>query len=185
MAKVFLHGYLSRFHDSPIEVAAPTVAHAVETISRIIPGLAPNAVHGRHKVVISGCKSEEDLRAPFTGTDIHIFPQLSGGKTAGLTQILIGGLLIGASFLIPGGFLATAAFSFGVALVAGGLIQMLTPQPKDTAEQRSKYLGSPKNTVAIGTYIPILYGKHRAYGHFLSFEVFSKVVGTGVGIGGR
>jgi predicted phage tail protein len=179
LPKVHLHGYLSRFHDGPIEVAAPTVAHAIEVISRIIPGLAPNAVKGRHKVVVSGCSSKEDFYVPFTGTDIHIFPQLSGGKQAGLLQILIGGLLIGASFLIPGGFLATALFSGGIALVAGGLIQMLTPQPKDTAESRSKYLGAPKNTVAIGTYIPILYGKHRAYGQFLSFEVFSKIVKVG------
>ena len=64
-------------------------------------------------------------------------------------------------------------------MVAGGLIQMLTPQPKDDAESRTKYLGAPKNTVAIGTYIPILFGKHRAYGQFLSFELFTKVVRVG------
>ena len=179
MLKIHLHGYLSRFHDSPIEVAAPTVAHAIEVISRTIPGLAPNAVEGRHKVVVTGCKSKEDFDLPFTGSDIHIFPQLSGGKQNGLMQILIGGLLIGVALLIPGGFLATALLSGGIALIAGGLIAMLTPQPKDTQESRTKYLGTPKNTVAIGTYIPILYGRHRAYGHYLSFEIFSKVVKVG------
>lgn len=179
MAKVHLHGYLSKLHDGPIEVAAPSVAHAIEAISRCVPGFQPNAVRGRHKIVVSGCNTEDELRAPFNGTDIHIFPQLSGGKQSGLTQILIGAALIGVGLLLPGGFLATAAFSFGAALIAGGLIQMLTPQPKDTTEQRTKYLGTPKNTVAIGTYIPILYGRHRAYGHYLSFEIFSKIVKVG------
>ena len=88
MLKFHLHGYLSRFHDGPIEVAAPTVAHAIEVISRTIPGLAPNAVQGQHKVVVTGCKSKEEFALPFTGTDVHIFPQLSGGKQNGLMQIV-------------------------------------------------------------------------------------------------
>lgn len=171
--RVILHGYLSKI-TGPIELAAPTVAHALEQLTRLFPALRSNGSRGRHRVVVAGYKHEHDFYAPIKNREVHIFPQFSGAKNAPLTQILVGGLLIAAAFATAGtslAFLGPALFSMGGAFVAGGLVQILAPKPKE--EEKSKYLGAPKNTVAIGTRIPVLYGRYRVYGHYLSFEIFS------------
>ena len=59
-------------------------------------------------------------------------------------------------------------------MIVGGLIQLLTPVPEiDTGEDGdgSKFLGSTKNTVKIGTRIPVLYGTRKWGGHYLSFDI--------------
>ena len=173
--KVVFHGYLSKF--GTIEVPAPSVRHAIEAACRVCPGLRSNGARGRHRIMVAGCNSESDLKKPHDGSTIHIFPQFAGAKNGGIFQILIGAVLIGVSFLIPGaGFIASAAFALGGAFVLGGLVQMLSPKPEDNnSSDKSKYLGAPKNTVAVGTRIPIPYGKNRLYGHYLSFNVRSKI----------
>ena len=174
LTNVVFHGYLSKF--GTITVPAPNVWHAIEAVCRVCPGMRSNGARGRHRIVVGGCNSEADLKKPHDGSTIHIFPQFMGAKSGGLVQILIGAALIGVSFLIPGGFIASAAFALGGAFVLGGLVQMLSPKPEDNANDKSKYLGAPKNTVAIGTRIPIPYGRNRLYGHYLSFNIRAKFV---------
>jgi predicted phage tail protein len=173
---VKLHGYLAAFGPR-ITVRGGTLRHILEAAQRVCTRLQSNGPLGRHRVTIPGVDCEADLDKPHDGSTVHIFPQLSGGKTAGLAQILVGGLLVGASFLIPGsGFLASSLFAFGAAFVVGGVVAMLSPKPDDNLTSKSKYLGAPKNTVAVGTRIPIPYGKNRLYGHYLSFNVWARLV---------
>jgi predicted phage tail protein len=54
----------------------------------------------------------------------------------------------------------------------GGLAQLLAPQPEDDKDElRNRYLGAPRNTVAIGTRIAIPYGRRKIFGHYLSFDI--------------
>ncbi|BCJ91772.1 hypothetical protein IZ6_25070 [Terrihabitans soli] len=124
----------------------------------------------------------EDLYKSLQADDLHILPQLTGGKSGGFVQILIGAALVAASF-IPGinAVAAGMIMKVGALLILGGLAQMLAPAPLDdqSEQDRSRYLGSPRNTVQIGTRIPILYGRFRVYGHFLSFDINSRA-GTAI-----
>ena len=61
-------------------------------------------------------------------------------------------------------------------MILGGIMEMLMPVPKATSalsEDKSKYLPANKNTVKVGTPIPLLFGRGRMYGHFLSFDIDS------------
>src|SRR5690606_15604493 len=106
-------------------------------------------------------------------TEIHLVPELSGGKSGGFVKIALGAVLIAASFamtgpILPalyGGISASAVFWGGVTLVLGGLLELISPAPKmDTKTSQdpeaSKYLGTPQNTTRAGTRIPLLYGRH-------------------------
>ena len=98
--------------------------------------------------------------------------------------LIVVGVVVGVllSWTGVGGAVGVGLISAGIGLMAGGLMQMLFPAPviKNTASQgdpeASKYLGAPKNTVAIGTRIPIGYGKFKVYGHFISFDITAKDV---------
>lgn len=170
---VHLHGPLRRDGITEIRIVGDTFAEVLEGVSRQVPALQPTA-QGRARVMIVGCDSETDLYAPLGDrVDIHIVPQLMGGKSA-ISQVLVGALLIGVSF-IPGigPSLSSALLKVGMLTALSGVSMMLSPQPEaDTGTgQSSKYLGSPKNTTQIGTRIPILYGEYKWGGHFLSFDI--------------
>lgn len=170
--KVHLHGYFSTFHPGPIEVVADTVAQAIERVTRQLPGFRPNAIHGRHRVRVVGCDDLKSLFNPIDRDEIHLIPQFTGGKQGGFLQILLGIVLIGIGLLV-GGPLGGILLKVGALMFFGGLAQLLAPQPEDDKEDKKKtqYLGAPKNTVKIGTRIPILFGTHQVYGHYLSFDI--------------
>lgn len=176
LRRVHLHGYLAAFHEGPITVAGNTVADIVEGVTRQLPGFAPHPVRGRHRIKVVGFETYESVHTPLSPdvVEIHIVPQLAGGKNGGFLQILLGAALLAVGFFLgPATFLGSTLMKVGALAILGGVTQLLSPSPEaDSDEQtKSKYLGAPKNTVQIGTRIPILYGRHRVYGHFLSFDL--------------
>jgi predicted phage tail protein len=177
LRKVILHGYLAAFHDGPILMTGDTVAEIVEGVTRQVKGFEPDPVKGRHRIKVAGYDTEESLHTHLGPEveEIHLVPQMSGGKKGGLLQILLGAVLIGVGLLLgAGSLIGSMMMKVGALALLGGLTSLLAPQPEsDTEQKRSQYLGAPKNTVAIGTRIPILYGEHRAFGHFLSFDINS------------
>ena len=108
--------------------------------------------------------------------EIKIVPVITGSKRAGLLQTIVGIVMIAASF-IPG-FQALAPV--GIALVAGGVIQMLSPQAgglKTSAapENTPSYaFGSAKNTTASGNPVPLCYGKRRVGGAIISAAIYAE-----------
>lgn len=105
--------------------------------------------------------------------ELRIVPVIQGGKRAGLLQTIIGAILIVVSF-IPG-FQAAAAP--GIALVAGGVVQMLSPQAKGLSQSAapenlpSYAFGSAKNTTASGNPVPICIGERRWGGAIISASI--------------
>lgn len=196
LRRVHLHGSLEKLHDGPIEVMADTVADAIKIVSSQLPAFRPNAITGYRRVQVAGCDRAEHLFAPSDMVDIHILPQLTGGKSGGFVQILIGTALVAASFLLPGSFavLSGILLKVGALMILGGVLQMVRvpsrDSPQSAATNRSHYLGVPENTVAIGTRIPILYGRRKVGGQLLSAilatnESFATVgSGSGGGAGG-
>jgi len=74
--------------------------------------------------------AEDELSHPVGNETIRIAPVVMGSKNGGVFNIILGAVLIAASF-IP--FLAPIApflMSTGAAMIAGGVVQLLTPMPK-------------------------------------------------------
>lgn len=177
LRKIHLHGALKKFHEGPIEVYADTVAEALRIVSLQIAAFRPNAKDGYRKVQVAGCDTLESLFTESVIENIHVFPQFNGGKRGGFLQILIGAALVAASFIVPpaAGILAGILLKVGALIVLGGVLQLFAAPHRDTGpageQNRSHYLGAPRNTVAIGTRIPILYGRRKVGGHLLSINV--------------
>ncbi|CAI8793551.1 Tail assembly protein [Pseudomonas sp. IT-P12] len=120
--------------------------------------------------------AEDDLEKP-TGRDvIRIVPVIAGSKRAGLLQTIVGAVLIAASF-IPG---FQALLPVGVALVAGGAIQMLSPQAKglgtqDSPNNRPSYsFNGAVNTSVQGGCVPLLYGRMIVGSAVISAGIYSE-----------
>lgn len=119
-------------------------------------------------------------------------PVPQGGKSGGLLQVVIGAAaLVGAYFTAGASLTAfglstaaatattTALTGIGLSMALGGVVQMLTPQPKYTVgtsstENRPNYaFGAPVNTVAMGYPVPLLYGEREVGGAIISAGIFS------------
>ncbi|WP_394207391.1 tail assembly protein [Pseudomonas putida] len=103
---------------------------------------------------------------------LRIVPVIAGSKRAGLLQTIVG-----IALLIAGPFTGGATYGPGIALVAGGVIQMLSPQAKGLSQSAapenlpSYAFGSAKNTTASGNPVPICIGHRRWGGAIISASI--------------
>ncbi|WP_439865628.1 tail assembly protein [Pseudomonas syringae] len=108
--------------------------------------------------------------------EVRIVPVIGGSKRAGLFQTVIGAVLIAASF-IPG---FQVLMPIGISLVAGGVIQMLSPQASGLKQSASPEnlpsyaFGSAKNTTASGNPVPICIGDRRWGGAIISAGIYAE-----------
>ncbi|WP_411829592.1 tail assembly protein [Pseudomonas soli] len=107
--------------------------------------------------------------------ELRIVPVIGGSKRGGLLQTIVGVALIAASVFLGGSTLAA-----GIALTAGGVIQMLSPQAKGLSqsaapENRASYaFGSANNTTASGNPVPICIGERRWGGAIISASIYAE-----------
>ncbi|AFK71714.1 phage tail protein [Pseudomonas putida SJTE-1] len=108
--------------------------------------------------------------------EVRIVPVIEGSKRGGILQVVIGAALIVASTFASGG-LAAGLMGAGVANVAGGAIQLLSPQAKGLSQSAapenlpSYAFGSAKNTTASGNPVPICIGERRWGGAIISASI--------------
>jgi predicted phage tail protein len=190
-----LHGYLKDLYSEEIYIEGNDPAEVINGFCKQTKAFDVKPDEENHQIRVLGFETKESLFSPFPeGTkELHLTPDLRGGKSGGFFKIVIGAVLIAAAFLTAGTSLAattlfgsttigSAMFSLGVSLVLGGLLELLSPAPQIDSlpstqdPEASKYLASDQNTVKIGTRIPLLYGRHIAHGHYLSFNIDSKDV---------
>jgi len=118
-------------------------------------------------------------------TEFEMEPIMEGSKRGGVLQIVIGAVALvaayftaGASFTLLGvsaTTVTTALTGLGISMALGGVIQMLTPQPKynigasSSTDNKPNYaFGAPVNTVAMGYPVPVLYGRREIGGAIIS-----------------
>ena len=124
--------------------------------------------------------SEDDLSLPVSGEIIKIIPVVIGSKKAGLLQTILGAVLVVAGLVLSPytAGLSTAMIGSGVALMAGGVIQLLSPQTaglaskQDSANKASYAFGSPTNTASQGYPVGLLYGQRRIGGAIISAGIY-------------
>ncbi|UVM07066.1 tail assembly protein [Pseudomonas laurylsulfatiphila] len=113
--------------------------------------------------------------------EIRIVPVVEGSKRGGAFQTVMGTVLIAAAlignYFVPGNPISPYLLNIGVALVAGGVIQMLSPQASglkqsSSPENAPSYaFGSAKNTTASGNPVPICIGERRWGGMIISASI--------------
>ncbi|UNM17263.1 tail assembly protein [Pseudomonas sp. ArH3a] len=108
--------------------------------------------------------------------EIRIVPVIEGRKRGGLIQSIIGAVLI-----VAGTYFGQAwAVQLGVGLLAGGVIQMLSPQASGLKQSASPEnmpsyaFGSAKNTTASGNPVPICIGERRWGGAIISASIYAE-----------
>ncbi|MDM8753474.1 tail assembly protein [Morganella morganii] len=192
MVKIELGGVLGKTFGKTHQRLISTTSEAIRALCCTITGfeqfLNTSKSRGLTFAVFRGKKNigEDDLGFPVTGDVIRIVPVVIGSKRGGLFQTIFGAVLVAAAVFMSGGigaaFAAGGMTGFmattGAAMMLGGIIQMLSPQPngiamKDQGENKPSYaFGAPTNTVSQGYPVPIGYGKRRIGGAVISAGIY-------------
>lgn len=132
--------------------------------------------HETKRLITGDNIGEEQLDMNTEADVIHIVPRVMGaGGNNGILQLVLGAILIAASF-IPGiGQAAQVALiGAGAGMAMGGVASMLMPKIDNTQDQNqdgnraNKGFGGAVTTVAQGNPVPILYGQREIGGFIVS-----------------
>ena len=132
--------------------------------------------HETKRLITGDNIGEEQLDMNTEAEVIHIVPRVMGaGGNNGILQLVLGAILIAASF-IPGiGQAAQVALiGAGAGMAMGGVASMLMPKIDNTQDQNqdgnraNKGFGGAVTTVAQGNPVPILYGQREVGGFIVS-----------------
>jgi predicted phage tail protein len=169
---------ISTIHEAPRALAATIKGFEQYMISSHRRGLTYAVFRGKKNIGVN------DLGFPVTEEVIRIVPVVIGSKKAGILQTILGAVLVTVGAVMTymsGGTaspLAAGLMTSGLGMMAGGVIQMLSPQPaglasKQDPDNRASYaFGSVTNTTAQGYPVPLGYGKRRIGGAVLSAGIY-------------
>lgn len=177
-----LYGKFAQDYPGEFVIEADTVAEAIEGWSRQVGFYQNLPLDQRPVIRIVGFDTPKSLSEPTEQNEIHLVPAMMGGG-GNFGKILIGVALIAASF-IPGigQAVQVALLSSGIAMTLSGVMGFFMKSPsvsQSNDPDASKYLGLSDNTTAIGTPIPICYGRVPVNGHVLALNVDSSDMITG------
>lgn len=185
---IILSGPLGREFGREFRLAVNSPAEAVRALCILVPGFQRFLTTAKQKglefAVFIGRQniSAEQLKDPPGADVIRIAPVLVGAKRGGVLQTIVGVVLIvvGAVATAWGyGAIGQPMIKLGIAMVAGGIAQMLSPPPKglgakDSPENAPSYsMNGTVNTQAQGNPVPLAYGGHDQKGMLVGSAVIS------------
>ena len=184
LTTILLFGQLRQFGRS-FRLSVRTPAEAIKALCVQIPGferfLSNAKSRGIEFAVFRGKKNLGEGELAYGGEgDIRIAPVIVGSKRGGILQTIVGAILIVVGVIFSATPFGTPLIGAGIGLVAGGVIQMLSPQAgglKTSAapENTPGYaFGSAKNTTASGNPVPLCYGKRRVGGAIISAAIYAE-----------
>lgn len=153
---------------------------AVRALDANFPGFAKDIADAQLKglrfaVFKNGKNIGEDQLDLGGARELKFVPVVQGSKRAGILQTIVGIALI-----IASPFTGGATMAPGIALAAGGVVQMLSPQIRGLStsaapENTPSYaFGSAKNTTASGNPVPICIGHRRWGGAIISAGIYAE-----------
>lgn len=190
MTRIELGGALGKTFGRAHDRLIRTTAEAINALSKTICGfeqyLNTSKNRGLTYAVFKGKRNigKDDLCFPVTGEVIRVIPVVIGSKKAGLLQTVLGAVLVVVGVAVgylSGGTLSAVGYGaakLGAAMMLGGVVQMLSPQPsglasKQSADNQASYaFGGITNTAAQGYPVPLLYGRRRIGGAIISAGIF-------------
>ncbi len=191
MTVIELSGVLGKTFGRTHQRSISTIHEAGIALAATIPGFEKFMINSREQgltfAVFRGEKNigEDDLGFPITGEVIRIVPVVIGSKKAGVLQTILGAVLVVVGVLGStigqawgGGTWGPVAWQMGAAMMMGGVVQMLSPQPtglarKESPENKASYaFGGVTNTASQGYPVGLLYGKRRIGGAIISAGIY-------------
>jgi predicted phage tail protein len=188
-----LYGQLGAMFGRVHRLAVNSPREAIKALSIILPGFEQFMMTSKQRglvyAVFKGKRNIglEELKDNSGTKDIRIAPIISGNKRAGMFQVVLGAVLIAATIISMGSFAAVAGSIIakslvmaGTSMMLGGVMQMLSPQPKglsmgqDPDNKPSYAFGGPVNTTAQGNPVGVLYGQREIGGAVISAGIYAE-----------
>lgn len=165
----------SRFgREFTLNVSSP--AEAIRALCVQIPGFKKYLMEAKNAgltfALFIGKRNinQDGLHDPVGDDEIRIAPIIEGSKRGGVLQTIIGVVLIVVGVIVTGMTFGGAAplggalVNLGIGMVIGGVVQMLSPQPKglgakDEPDNQPSYsMNGAVNTAAQGNPVSLCYG---------------------------
>lgn len=167
MVNVRFYGSLKQF-GTKFRLDCKTPAEVVQALTSQIPKLRQFIQQGLFTVrvgreYLDNRYLEQGLNQHLKDdSTVHFTPVLKGSKKAGLFQTIVGAVMVVVGAVFQQYYLVGA----GIAMVAGGVAQMLTKMPsmstgKDAERKQSTSFSNLSNMAAQGRPMPLAYGRIR------------------------
>lgn len=192
LTTIRLYGALGARFGRVHKLAVQTSAEAVKALCINLDGLESYLMNAKKNgmtfAVFRGKRNigVEDYQNLAGNSDIRIAPVVEGAKKAGIFQTILGAVMVVAGIVVTGlsyGWASPvggAMISAGIGMMAGGIYQMLSPQPKglqgrDDPDNKPSYaFGSSVNTLAMGNPVAALYGEREIGGAIISAGIVAE-----------
>ena len=192
LTTIRLYGALGARFGRVHKLAVQTSAEAVKALCINLDGLESYLMNAKKNgmtfAVFRGKRNIgiEDYQNLAGNSDIRIAPVIEGAKKAGLFQTILGAVMIVAGVVVTGmtfgsaGVIGAGMVSAGIGMMAGGIYQMLSPQPKglqgrDDPDNKPSYaFGGSVNTLAMGNPVALLYGEREIGGAIISAGIVAE-----------
>ncbi len=192
LTTIRLYGALGARFGRVHRLAVQTSAEAVKALCINLDGLESFLMNAKKNgmtfAVFRGKRNigAQDFKELGGNSDIRIAPVMEGAKKAGLFQTILGAVMVVAGIVVTGmtfgsaGVIGAGMISAGIGMAAGGIYQMLSPQPKglqgrdDPANKPSYAFGGAVNTLAMGNPVALLYGEREIGGAIISAGIVAE-----------
>ncbi len=192
LTTIRLYGVLGARFGGVHRLAVQTSAEAVKALCINLDGLESYLLNAKKNgmtfAVFRGRRNigADDFKNLAGSTDIRIAPVMEGAKKAGLFQTILGAVMVVAGIVVTGmtfgsaGVIGAGMVSAGIGMMAGGIYQMLSPQPKglqgrDDPDNKPSYaFGGSVNTLAMGNPVALLYGEREIGGAIISAGIVAE-----------
>lgn len=194
LTTIRLYGALGARFGRVHKLAVQTSAEAVKALCINFDGLEDYLMNAKKNgmtfAVFRGKRNigVQDFQGLAGDSDIRIAPVMEGAKKAGMFQTILGAVMVVAGVItgVATGWTG-AGLTFGAGLImsgasmmAGGIYQMLSPQPKglhgrDDPDNKPSYaFGGSVNTLAMGNPVALLYGVREIGGAIISAGIVAE-----------
>ncbi|MFG6091610.1 tail assembly protein [Enterobacter soli] len=193
LTTIRLYGALGARFGRVHRLAVQTSAEAVKALCINFDGLEDYLVsakkNGMTFAVFRGKRNigAQDFQELAGDSDIRIAPVMEGAKKAGMFQTILGAVMVVAGLAlgpvgwgVVGAGFANGLIIGGITSMAGGIYQMLSPQPKglqmrgDPDNKPSYAFGGAVNTTAMGNPVALLYGEREIGGAIISAGIVAE-----------
>lgn len=192
LTTIRLYGALGARFGRVHKLAVQTSAEAVKALCINFDGLEDYLMNAKKDgmtfAVFRGKRNigVQDFQELAGDSDIRIAPVMEGAKKAGLFQTILGAVMVVAGIVVTGmtfgsaGVIGAGMVSAGIGMMAGGIYQMLSPQPKglqgrDDPDNKPSYaFGGSVNTLAMGNPVALLYGEREIGGAIISAGIVAE-----------
>ncbi|EBX4347665.1 TPA: tail assembly protein [Escherichia coli] len=187
LTTIRLYGVLGARFGRVHRLAVQTSAEAVKALCINLDGLESYLLNAKKNgmtfAVFRGRRNigADDFKNLAGSTDIRIAPVMEGAKKAGLFQTILGAVMVVAGMTFgSAGVIGAGMVSAGIGMMAGGIYQMLSPQPKglqgrDDPDNKPSYaFGGSVNTLAMGNPVALLYGEREIGGAIISAGIVAE-----------